>query len=57
VRNEKTVIVIAHRLSTVQHSDQILVLDYGSIVERGAHEELLAAEGAYHRLFDLQIYR
>jgi ATP-binding cassette, subfamily B, bacterial MsbA len=57
VRHEKTLIVIAHRLSTVQHSDQIVVLDYGSIVERGAHDELLAAEGAYHRLFDLQIYR
>ena len=56
VRHHKTLIVIAHRLSTVQHSDQIVVLDYGSIVERGAHDELLAAEGAYHRLFDLQIY-
>lgn len=57
VRHEKTLIVIAHRLSTVQHSDQIVVLDHGSIVERGAHDDLLAAEGAYHRLFDLQIYR
>jgi subfamily B ATP-binding cassette protein MsbA len=56
VRHDKTLIVIAHRLSTVQHSDQIVVLDYGSIVERGAHDELLAAEGAYRRLFDLQIY-
>ena len=49
--------MIAHRLSTVQHSDQIVVLDFGVIVEQGAHHELLAAEGAYHRLFDLQIYR
>ena len=57
VRHRKTLIVIAHRLSTVQHSDQILVLDRGIIVERGAHKDLLAAEGAYHRLFDLQIYR
>ncbi|HJW76871.1 MAG TPA: ABC transporter ATP-binding protein [Thermoleophilia bacterium] len=57
VRHHKTLIVIAHRLSTVQHSDQIVVLDHGSIIERGAHDELLAAEGAYHRLFDLQIYR
>lgn len=57
MRHRKTLIVIAHRLSTVQHSDQIVVLESGAIVERGAHHELLAAEGAYHRLFDLQIYR
>ncbi len=57
IRHRKTLIVIAHRLSTVQHSDQIVVLDRGVIVEHGAHDELLAAEGAYHRLFDLQIYR
>ena len=57
MRHRKTLIVIAHRLSTVSHSDQIVVLDHGIIVERGAHEELLDAEGAYHRLFDLQIYR
>jgi len=57
MRHRKTLIVIAHRLSTVQRSDQIVVLDYGVIVERGAHKDLLEAEGAYHRLFDLQIYR
>ena len=57
VRHHKTLIVIAHRLSTVQRSDQIVVLDYGVVVERGAHAELLAAEGAYQRLFDLQIYK
>ncbi len=57
VRHRKTLIVIAHRLSTVQRSDQIVVLDYGVVVERGAHDDLLEAEGAYHRLFDLQIYR
>jgi ABC-type multidrug transport system fused ATPase/permease subunit len=57
MRHRKTLIVIAHRLSTVQHSDQIVVLDSGVIVEQGAHHELLAVEGAYHRLFDLQIYR
>ena len=57
MRHRKTLIVIAHRLSTVQHSDQIVVLDFGVVVERGAHEELLVAEGAYQRLFDLQIYR
>jgi ABC-type multidrug transport system fused ATPase/permease subunit len=57
VRHRKTLIVIAHRLSTVQRSDQIVVLDYGAVVERGAHDDLLQAEGAYHRLFDLQLYR
>jgi len=46
--------VIAHRLSTVEHADQILVLDRGRIVERGSHAELLAKRGAYHRLHSMQ---
>jgi subfamily B ATP-binding cassette protein MsbA len=50
----RTVFVIAHRLSTVQHADLILVLDSGRIVERGTHEELLSRGGSYHRLHSLQ---
>jgi subfamily B ATP-binding cassette protein MsbA len=50
----RTVFVIAHRLSTIVHADQILFLDRGEIVERGSHAELLAARGAYHRLYSMQ---
>jgi subfamily B ATP-binding cassette protein MsbA len=53
----RTVFVIAHRLSTVVHADQILVLDRGEIVERGTHAELLAQRGAYHRLHAAQLRR
>ena len=50
----RTVFVIAHRLSTVQHATQILVLHDGEIIERGTHLELLAMQGAYARLHALQ---
>jgi subfamily B ATP-binding cassette protein MsbA len=50
----RTVFVIAHRLSTVAHADQILVLDRGRVVERGTHAELLALGGTYARLHALQ---
>ena len=50
----RTVIVIAHRLSTVQNSDRILVVDGGRIVERGRHANLLARGGLYRRLYELQ---
>ena len=57
LREGRPVFVIAHRLSTVVHADQILVLDKGKIVERGTHAELLAVGGAYHRLYTLQFGR
>ena len=51
IRN-KTVLIIAHRLSTITQADQILVVDEGQIVERGAHPELVAAQGLYRSMWD-----
>jgi subfamily B ATP-binding cassette protein MsbA len=53
----RTVFVVAHRLSTVQRADQILVLEEGRVVERGDHAKLLAGSGRYKRLHDLQFER
>ncbi|EKU47199.1 ABC transporter ATP-binding protein [Brevibacterium casei] len=54
LRTDRTSFVIAHRLSTIRDADTILVMENGAIVEQGTHEELLAAEGAYHRLYMTQ---
>lgn len=51
---DRTTLVIAHRLSTVESADQIIVLDQGRIVESGTHNELLAAEGSYAALYKMQ---
>ena len=47
----RTVFVIAHRLSTVRNSDAIMVLDHGQIIERGSHDELLEKKGRYYQLY------
>ncbi|MEZ9127530.1 lipid A ABC transporter ATP-binding protein/permease MsbA [Vibrio splendidus] len=54
LQKDKTVLVIAHRLSTIEQADEILVVDDGRIVERGAHAELIAHDGAYAQLHRIQ---
>ena len=54
LRESRTSFVIAHRLSTIRDADLILVMESGKIVEQGTHEQLLAAGGAYHRLYHAQ---
>ena len=50
----RTTIVVAHRLSTIQHADQIMVMHHGQLREQGTHQELLAKGGIYKKLYDLQ---
>lgn len=55
LRRGRTTLVVAHRLSTVREADQILVLRRGELVEQGTHDVLLARDGLYRRLYDLQV--
>ncbi len=52
----RTTIMVAHRLSTIQHADCIMVMHKGKIREQGTHQELLAQEGIYKKLYELQIH-
>jgi ATP-binding cassette subfamily B protein len=54
VMRGRTTLAIAHRLSTIQDMDRILVLHKGELREQGTHQQLLAARGIYHRLYQLQ---
>jgi ATP-binding cassette subfamily B protein len=52
---DRVTIIVAHRLSSLMHADQILFVENGQIVERGTHQSLLAAGGRYRALYDLQV--
>jgi ATP-binding cassette subfamily B protein len=54
VTQNRCSIVIAHRLSTIQRADRICLMEKGQIIETGSHQELIAAKGAYHQLFEKQ---
>ncbi|WP_066192760.1 MULTISPECIES: ABC transporter ATP-binding protein [Gracilibacillus] len=54
VMDGRTTFIIAHRISSLKHADEILVLDAGEIVERGTHDQLIKQQGAYRRIYDIQ---
>ena len=55
VRQSRTNIIIAHRISTIKDADEIIVLDEGTIIERGTHDELLSVKGTYYELYQKQL--
>ena len=57
MKNVGTMLIVAHRLSTVQHADNIIVLSHGKILEQGTHQELLHKKGRYYRLYTLQFHK
>ena len=57
MRTVGTMLIVAHRLSTIQHADNIIVLSHGKILEQGSHQELLARHGRYYQLYTLQYHK
>ena len=57
MRSVGTMLIVAHRLSTIQHADNIIVLSQGKILEQGTHQQLLAAHGRYYQLYTLQYHK
>ena len=57
MKNIGTMLIVAHRLSTIQHSDNIILLSKGQIIEQGTHQELLQQHGRYHQLYTLQYHK
>ncbi|WP_270508697.1 ABC transporter ATP-binding protein [Gemmiger formicilis] len=57
MRSVGTMLIVAHRLSTIQHADNIIVLSHGKILEQGNHQELLAKHGRYYQLYTLQYHK
>jgi ATP-binding cassette subfamily B protein len=54
MRNIGTMLIVAHRLSTIQHADNIILLAQGEIQEQGSHQQLLQQKGKYYQLYSLQ---
>ena len=54
MKNIGTMLIVAHRLSTIQHSDNIILLSHGEIIEQGNHQQLLQQKGRYYQLYTLQ---
>ena len=57
MKNIGTMLIVAHRLSTIQHADNIILLSHGQILEQGNHQELLAKKGPYYQLYTLQYHK
>ena len=57
MKNIGTMLIVAHRLSTIQHADNIILLNHGQIVEQGNHQQLLQKRGQYHHLYTLQFQK
>ena len=57
MKNIGTMLIVAHRLSTIQHADNIILLANGEIIEQGNHQELLHKKGRYYQLYTLQYHK